>query len=88
MKEVNSNILTYFKNIFLFWLLLATILFSPCDITGQSPYRLNGLGDGIFSGASIGLLTFGRAKYKKIQPLTMEEINKLSRKTQRTQSYY
>jgi membrane-associated phospholipid phosphatase len=62
-----------------FFFFLIIVVSTSIEVLAQSPYRLDAVGDGIFSGASIGLLTFGRVKYKKIQPLTMEEINKLSR---------
>lgn len=78
MKGVNSKVRSYFKNS-LFWILLVIVFTLPAEGIAQSPYQLDAVGDGIFSGASISLLTFGRAKYKKIQPLTMEDINKLSR---------
>jgi len=63
----------------LFALLL--LFFSLPDINAQMtfPYKLDGAKDGIIFGTSISLITFAELKYKKIQPLSFEELSQLNR---------
>lgn len=60
-------------------LLLAVIILTSNNIQAQSPYQLSGIKEGILFGTSIGSLTFSQSKYKKIPPLTLEEISTLNR---------
>ena len=60
-------------------LVLATLCFLSPDLAAQSPYELNGLKEGGLIGPSLGLFTFSRIKYKKLEPITLEHLNRLKR---------
>lgn len=72
---------TFYNNkaIFHFFLLFAASLLISSEILAQSPYQLSGTREGILFGTSIGSLTFSQSKYKKMPPLTLEEISLLKR---------
>lgn len=53
--------------------------FSQLNAQITYPYKLDGTKDGIILGTSISLLTFAELKYKKIQPLSYEELSQLNR---------
>lgn len=52
---------------------------APVSAQVSYPYQLDGTKDGIILGTSISLLTFAELKYKKIQPLSYEELSQLNR---------
>lgn len=62
-------------------LLLISLSLSAFEVNAQIdfPYQFNGTKDGIIIGASIGLIGLAEFKYKKIQPLSFEELSRLDR---------
>ena len=69
--------LSFCKERLLDLLLIFCLSFSV--VQAQSPYEFNGTTDGVIFGSSIGLLTFSHFKNKKIEPLTVKQINQLNR---------
>lgn len=68
---------TRFYRFFLLVFLSFSVVGTNAQISG--PYELNGTKDGIILGTSIGLISFAEFKYKKIQPLSFEELSRLDR---------
>lgn len=74
-----SSVLCSKNPIVLLFSFLALSLLIANDTQAQSPYQLSGTKEGILFGTSIGSLTFSQSKYKKMAPLTLEEISALKR---------
>ncbi len=74
---IRSSIFT--PPLLLISLLLLCSPFAQLKSQRTYPYQLDGTKDGIIFGTSISLLTFAELKFKKIQPLSYEELSQLNR---------
>ncbi|NRB51819.1 MAG: phosphatase PAP2 family protein [Saprospiraceae bacterium] len=68
------------RALFHFFILLILII-PTAQLKAQFtyPYQLDATKESIIFGASISLLTFAELKYKKVQPLSYEELSQLNR---------
>ena len=58
---------------------LLLIFLLPTISEGQSPYQLDRGKESLIIGSSIGLLTVSRIKYRKLEPLTIDQLEHLKR---------
>lgn len=74
---IRSALFVYFT----FLASLSVVITPSTPLTAQVtyPYELDGTKEGIIFGTSISLLTFAELKYKKIQPLSYEQLSQLNR---------
>lgn len=74
---IRSALFDYFTTLSI--LLVLVIPKVPVHAQVNYPYQLDGTKEGIIFGTSISLLTFAELKYKKIQPLSFEQLSQLNR---------
>lgn len=74
---IRSALFDYFTTLSI--LLVLVIPKVPVHAQVSYPYQLDGTKEGIIFGTSISLLTFAELKYKKIQPLSFEQLSQLNR---------
>ena len=74
---IRSALFDYFTTLSI--LLVLVIAKVPVHAQVSFPYQLDGTKEGIIFGTSISLLTFAELKYKKIQPLSFEQLSQLNR---------
>ena len=60
-------------------LVLILLLLFPMSISAQSPYEVNWTKDGLTLGSGIAAGVIGTSLFLAIEPLTIDEINQLSR---------
>jgi len=52
---------------------------SVSTLQGQSPYKLSGWKESAIIGGSVGSLTLSRSLYKKMEPISLKELDQLKR---------